>query len=96
MKELKKGHFYRWIGPKNRDTTWNGAGEMDFILDGKPHECRKFFYDYGTDKRIGADFIGNERKGASFDTWFWCEPENLDKYFIEIILSEKGQYLLEF
>jgi hypothetical protein len=37
--EFKVGHWYRWTGPKERPHRWNSYGEMDFMLDGKPHRC---------------------------------------------------------
>lgn len=39
--EFKSGKWYRWIGPKKRPSGWNHLGEMDFLLDGKPHQCNK-------------------------------------------------------
>jgi hypothetical protein len=50
--EFKEGHWYKWIGPKKRRPRWNGSsdglgpGDMDFILDGKPHRCTKRHGDY--------------------------------------------------
>ena len=41
IKEFKSGHWYRWTGPKERQSGWNSEGEMDFILDGKPHQCKE-------------------------------------------------------
>jgi hypothetical protein len=37
--ELKTGHYYKWNGPNKRPSDWNYGGEMDFMLDGKPHLC---------------------------------------------------------
>lgn len=39
VKELKSGHYYKWIGSKKRPDDWNDEGNMDFMLDGKPHLC---------------------------------------------------------
>jgi|GEM_PF-5058235 len=39
--EFKSGHWYRWTGPRERQDGWNDAGSMDFILDGKPHQCKE-------------------------------------------------------
>jgi hypothetical protein len=45
--ELITGKWYRWTGPKTRIYGWNGSGEMDFMLDGKPHVCSYGFGEYG-------------------------------------------------
>lgn len=40
--EFKSGHWYRYIGPGREYTiAWNSQGKMDFLLDGKPHQCNK-------------------------------------------------------
>lgn len=40
---FKSGHWYKYIGPgKEKDNIiWDGQGKMDFLLDGKPHQCNK-------------------------------------------------------
>ena len=43
IKEFVSGKWYRYIGPgKGKDNiVWNNEGEMDFLLDGKPHKCNE-------------------------------------------------------
>lgn len=36
---LETGKAYYWVGPKERPGSWNGVGNMDFMLDGEVHEC---------------------------------------------------------
>ena len=38
---FKSGKWYKWVGPYERQPSWNDRGKMDFILDGKPHRCRE-------------------------------------------------------
>ena len=38
---FKSEKWYTWVGPPKRQPTWNDKGEMDFILDEKPHKCHK-------------------------------------------------------
>lgn len=38
--EFKPGHWYKWIGPKERHSQWNSEGLMDFLLDGSV-QCEK-------------------------------------------------------
>jgi len=48
IKEFVSGKWYRYIGPgKGKDNiSWNGGGEMDFLLDGKSHQCNHRAGDY--------------------------------------------------
>ena len=41
MTEFVSGQWYRWTGGSQRPDDWNPAGEMDFLLDGKPHQVRE-------------------------------------------------------
>jgi hypothetical protein len=38
---FEEGKWYRWVGPKTRPNGWNIDGEMDKVLDGKPHRLVK-------------------------------------------------------
>lgn len=78
IKEFKSGHWYRYIGPGkyNDGITWNGAGEMDFLLDGKPHQCN----------------VGDSQCASFFDSpdpnWTWGFNGSL-KYFEEIEMNDE-------
>ena len=41
IKEFVSGKWYRYIGPgkETDDISWNENGKVDFLLDGKPHQC---------------------------------------------------------
>jgi hypothetical protein len=39
IKEFEVGKYYKWVGPKERQRAWHSAGEMDYMLDGRPHLC---------------------------------------------------------
>ena len=46
IKGFVSGKWYRYIGPgkETDDITWNENGQMDFLLDGKPHKCKEGNY----------------------------------------------------
>ena len=66
IKSFVSGKWYRYIGPgKGKDNiTWNSEGEMDFLLDGKPHQCKEgspsfaSFFD-SPDPNWDWNFFGN-------------------------------------
>ena len=74
IERFEAGKWYRYKG-KKRLELWNQQGEMDFILDNKPHLCV-----HGRDGY--ADFKGDERGDG--EGWWWgdlrnfyhCEEEN--------------------
>jgi len=67
--KLKTGHYYRWTGPKKRQDEWNSNGEMDFILDGKPHLCT-----------FGSGDLGKFEDSSSPDhDWSWHDGFNFIK-----------------
>jgi len=70
--EFKAGHWYVWTGPKERQACWNESGMMDFILDGKPHQCK-----HGND--VFASFYDSPDPDYE---WFWS-PADL-RYFKEV------------
>lgn len=55
------GHWYRYDGPKERAPFWSNDGMMDFVLDGKPHQCIK-----STDRYAGE---------GNFLIWFWGDSQ---------------------
>lgn len=64
IKEFKEGKWYIYTG--KRQSIWSSGGEMDFMLDGKPHKCVSANGDW-------ADFEGNER---DFLLWNWGDLTN--------------------
>lgn len=64
------GHWYKWVGPKERQDGWNSEGKMDFILDGKPHQVR------ASDGSTWADFVDHPRGQGPSDTWEWYGLSN--------------------
>ncbi len=60
--QFESGKWYHWVGPRKRRHGWNEDGEMDFILDGRPHPCN----------------VGHGCNASFFDSsnptreWVWC------------------------
>ena len=76
IKEFKSGHWYRWTGPMKRQDEWSIHGGMDFILDGKPHQC-----DQGGG--VSASFYDSPRDCK----WTWS---NVIEYFEELPCKYKS------
>lgn len=70
---FKVGKYYRWIGPKKRQSGWNSDGLMDGVLDGKPHKCiqNNLFNPFY------ANFNCCERPNG--DTWIWFDGVNFEE-----------------
>jgi hypothetical protein len=83
--EFNVGHWYQWVGLKKRRPRWNGSsdglgpGNMDFILDGKPHRCTKRNGDYQ------ASFPESPNPGHC---WDWTDGL---EYFREVPAPEKKE-----
>ena len=41
MAQFYDGQWYRWTGGGTRPDGWNDGGNMDFLLDGKPHQVQR-------------------------------------------------------
>jgi len=53
---FKEGHWYVYRGKGNSGNwNWNSQGEMDFVLDGKPHQVNKSFSDCGASFHDSTD-----------------------------------------
>jgi len=80
IKEFVSGKWYRYIGPgkgKEEDTiVWNENGKMDFLLDGKPHQCKE----------------GSSSLASFFDSpdpdWKWAFGRSLN-YFEEVEMNDE-------
>ena len=77
IKQFEHGKFYRWIGPKKFNSSWNK--DMEKVKDGKPHRF------------IESDEMdANPKIYGSFDsnthTWWWGHTLT---YFEEV----KGEQL---
>jgi hypothetical protein len=68
IKEFKSGRMYVYKG-HSRLNGWNSDGEMDFVLDNKPHLCKKGYGEC-------ASFFDCENQNfmwawkAGFENWF--------------------------
>ena len=75
INEFKKGNYYRYIGYK-RESGWNHAGQMDFVLDGKWRRCIEAF---GEDARF-EDMSGMRWWwGDGIENWEEWQPKRGDK-----------------
>lgn len=80
IKEFRDGMIVRWTGPKERQKSFNPRGEMDFILDGKPHKVNRGI-------EISASFYD-----SSSPNYLWCWYSVM-QYIEEVTMIEKGTWV---
>ena len=69
VKYFKKDYWYRWPNPpKERPSGFNDEGHMDFILDGKWHQCSYAKKEYETE----AAFYNSDSQ-TSISIWDWSK-----------------------
>lgn len=76
IEELHDGDWIVWVGGENRPSWFSSSGQMDFILDGKPHKVNKGRKDI-------ASFYGSPSPNCE---WAWG-PESMRKVDTKAILK---------
>jgi len=62
INKFKEGYWYKYTNPdKSRPEKWDDDGEMDFMLDGKWHQCKSIA------NRTCASFHGSPRPDYRWD-----------------------------
>lgn len=79
--QFEVGKFYRWIGPKDFNTSWNVY--MDAWKDGIQRKCLSV---------NGSRAIFSGISSPTFIGWSY---DHVYSYFMEVPGVEQGQYLLE-
>ena len=82
IKKFEVGKYYRYTGSKREERNdpvldWNYEGEMDIVLDGKPHQC---IY---TDNPKWAQFEGQEPGWGSPSWRYELGFENFEEVSME-------------
>ena len=85
IKTFEVGRYYKWVGPKVRQSGWNDAGGMDAVLDGKPTLCT-----YAA-RGCRAMFENTPRSDEPYWDWaygieYWRKVQTID----DIIADEKA------
>jgi hypothetical protein len=64
VRRFELGHWYRWIGGKERVFGWSSSAAMDYMLDGVARKC--LMVEDGEGYSMAAAFLPTERT-----TWNW-------------------------
>eukprot|EP00906_Rhabdomonas_costata_P023685 RCo034044 len=78
VRQLRTGQWYRWTGGTQRPSDWNDYGQMDFLLDGKPHQVKE-----------GGGHFASFFDSPSVDR-MWNFVGHLDKF--ELVAGPEGQW----
>jgi hypothetical protein len=98
IQKFEVGKWYRWTaGVISRPHQWNPDGEMDFILDGKPHKCVAISAPEEVQPFLNPDHavaaFEDQPNPAGGDLYVW-DWDSSREYFEEVPLPTVGTFRL--